>query len=347
MRNSEPKKTGMQIVERLKQRRAYLKFSKQYRQVGFKPNLLELIKVLLLTIPKKSDLFDFSTHKQIVREWQGNRHPDNLSNHSGDLPSIEILTVVAGKDLELLTFSITSAIERTLNPVSMATFIIPARDLDACKEIVEDLEIDVEIRIVIEDTLLNEDTRTKLRNRFGQRYGWVLQQLLADSFILKSNSAGVLLLNSDTILMRKAAWLESDGNQKLLVALEYHPPYYKLLNQLIGSREVPSTTHVTHHMLFQPNYFRAIFNNYGISNVESLADWLIANADPNADSPLCVEFELYAQAMLKMHPEKIQLRKFSNISVERSDISALKDLYSEYSNFNSISMHSYLESESH
>jgi len=334
------------FIEMLKLRNHQKRFLIKYGPADAKPGYIKLISTLLLTIPTKKHFFKFMPHRAILRQWRAYRFPTNLSSHSRNLPPIEILTVVAGKDLNLLPFSLISAIENTINPISRVTLIIPAIDIESCKSIVGNLKINCEIQIKIEDDILNSEIRSNLKRRFGKRYGWVLQQLLADEYIFRSEYSGVLLLNADTLLMRKAAWLEEDGTQKLLVALEYHEPYYRLLNKLIGSRNSPSTTHVTHHMLFQPSYFREIFNKFGVGNVATLADWIISNSDPKAESPLCVEFELYAQGMLKLYPEKIQLRKFGNISVERSELSTLADLYLEYSNYNSISMHSYLEPES-
>jgi hypothetical protein len=341
------KLSNFSFIEKLKLRNHQKRFLIKYCPAETKPGYFTLIYTLLLTAPTKRNFFKFTPHRAILRQWRAYRFPTDLASHHGNLPTIEILTVVAGKDLNLLPFSLTSAIENTLNPVSRITVIIPAIDEELCKGIVATLNINCEIQIKIEDEILDLDTRSKLKHKFGKRYGWVLQQLLADEHIIRSESNGVLLLNADTILMRKAAWLEADGTQKLLVALEYHEPYYKLLNKLIGSRKSPTTTHVTHHMLFQPSYFREIFYNFKIGDVKNLADWIISNSDPKAESPLCVEFELYAQGMLNLYPKKIQLRKFSNTSVERSDFSTSVNLYLEYSKYNSISMHSYLEQESY
>jgi len=338
--------SDISLLERLKLRSHHKRFLIEYAAADAKPGFIKLFSILLLTIPTKRNFIKFSQHRAIIRQWKAYRFPSELSLNNNNLPTIEILTVVAGKDLNLLPYSLTSAIENTLNPVSKITLIIPATDLDFCKQILSTVEIDCEIQIKIEDDILDFDTRVKLKNRFGKRYGWVLQQLLADAYIIRSESSGVLLLNADTILIRKASWLQENRTQKMLVAIEYHEPYYRLLNRLIGSRISVTTTHVTHHMLFQPSYFREIFNSFKIGSVANLADWIISNSDPKEESPLCIEFELYAQGMLKLHPEKIQLRKFGNISVERSGSLRLVDLYREYSKYNSISMHSYLESES-
>jgi hypothetical protein len=333
------------LLNHVKERRQHAKFLAKYGQIGSRPGFLPLIATLFLTLPPKKRFFRFATHKSIIRHWKANRYPEDLSSSKNDLPPIELLTVVAGKDLNLLPFSLVSAVQKTLNPITCINIIIPAKDREHCEKVLSKIDLDCVIKIITEDIVIDEETRKKLKIRFKDRYGWVLQQLLAVKFIVSSQSRGVLLLNADTILIREAAWLQEDNSQKLLVALEFHEPYYKLLHKLIGSKPIPKTTHVTHHMLFQPAYLREIFQQFSIINIETLASWFITNADPKEESPLCTEFELYAQGMLKLHPDKIYLRKFSNISVERSELTTLDGLNKEYANYNSVSMHSYLVSD--
>jgi len=341
----KPKKSRLQILQRLKERRAYLEFSRKYGQIGFNPGYFQLIKVLVLTFPKKSDFFNFHTHKAIVREWRANRFPEDLGSSDQSLPTIEILIVAAGKDIELLPDVLKGAIANSLNPISGITLIIPVVDKKQCEKIIQAETYPSEIKVVLEDDLLDEAIRNKIKLRFNKRYGWVLQQLLSVEFILNSKAAGVLLLDADTVLLRKVAWLDSKGNQKLLVGPAYHRPYHKLLNKLINTDAEPKTTHVTHHMLLQPIYLRDIFQKFKLVDTRNLLDLLVENADQNEESALSVDFELYAQAILRLYPQKVELRKFSNISVTRSKSTNYASLKKEYSDFNSVSMHSYLESE--
>jgi len=341
----KPKKSKLQILQRLKERRAYLEFSRKYGQIGFNPGYFQLIKVLVLTFPKKSDFFNFHTHKAIVREWRANRFPEDLGSGDQSLPTIEILIVAAGKDIELLPDVLKGAIANSLNPISGITLIIPVVDKKQCEKIIQGETYPSEIKVILEDDLLDEAIRNKIKLRFNKRYGWVLQQLLSVEFILNSNAAGVLLLDADTVLLRKVAWLDSKGNQKLLVGPAYHRPYHELLNKLINTDAEPKTTHVTHHMLLQPIYLRDIFQKFKLVDTRNLLDLLVENADQNEESALSVDFELYAQAILRLYPQKVELRKFSNISVTRSKSTNYASLKKNYSDFNSVSMHSYLESE--
>jgi hypothetical protein len=342
MKLSELRKAPVRVVERLKQRRAYSKFSRKYGQLGFKPNLFQLIKVMLLTLPKKSDFFDFFTHRQILREWQANRFPEDLRFNDKDLPTIEILIVAAGKDMELLPDVIRGAVASTLNPICGITIVIPLADQKQCEKIIHPEAHASEIKILLEDDVLDESNRSKIKSRFGDRYGWVLQQVLSVEYILNSKAAGVLLLDADTVLIRKVAWVDSSGNQKLLVGFAFHKPFHELLNTLIKTDLEPKTTHVTHHMLIQPEFLREIFKKFSLIDTQNLVDQIVQHANPNEESAISIDFELYAQAIMKLHPEKMELRKFSNVSVARNKDTTFLTLQKEFENYNSVSMHSYL-----
>jgi hypothetical protein len=253
---------------------------------------------------------------------------------------------VAGKDIELLNKSIPAAIFYSNNPISQITVITRSDEVLMCRRILDSLKLKQKIYVVSENEYFDEEQIGNLKAKFKNRYGWVLQQLLAVNFIIKSESAGVLLLNADTTMLRKIDWLYYNESQHILTSLEYHKPYFLLLNQLIQSRIYPKWTYITHHMLFQPKYLREIFHEFQIDNMSYLILWLVKNANEMESSPLCIEFELYGQGMDILHPELLLHRKFANTSWRRTTENFKKrDLILEgriESPYNSISMHDYL-----
>jgi hypothetical protein len=98
-------------------------------------------------------------------------------------------------------------------------------------------------------------------------------------------------------------------------------------------------------MLIQPEYLREIFQLFDLTDVDNLLDLLVEHANPNEESALSVDFELYGQALLMLHPNKVQLRKFGNISASRDKVKDFDSLQTDFADFNSVSMHSYLEAE--
>jgi len=259
------------------------------------------------------------------------------------IPDIELLTVVSGKDIDTLPLSLLSATENSFNKVKKIVVICPEKDLDLIKEVIYDLK-KVEIEIVNEDTLIVSEIRTALREKFGPRYGWVLQQLLTVQYVLNSTSAGVLTINSDTILTRKQLWINEFGEQILMQSHEWHVPYYALLRKMGLKMGRNRKSHITHHMLMQPKLLRAIFKNLGLEDLHDLALFVIENADSSEVSPICVEFELYAYGLINFFKDSFSYRKFSNLGLSRTGnnlITSPEHYSKQFAEYNSVSLHSY------
>jgi hypothetical protein len=266
-----------------------------------------------------------------------------LDGSNGEIPDIELLTVVSGKDVKTLRLSLLSAVENSFNPVKKVTVICPIKDLVLITEAMVDID-KVKIEIVNEDTLIAPELRNLLRQRFDQRYGWVLQQLLTVQHVLKSTSAGVLTINSDTILTRKQLWINESGKQILMRSYEWHAPYYNLLIKIGLKMERRKKSHITHHMLMQPKLFRIILQKLGIKDLVDLAHFIIENADSKELSPICVEFELYAFGLINFFKDSFEYKKFSNLGLSRNEneLMSTPEHYSKlFADYNSVSLHSY------
>jgi hypothetical protein len=71
----------------------------------------------------------------------------------------------------------------------------------------------------------------------------------------------------------------------------------------------------------------------------------MSSVNPNAASPICAEFEPYAQFLRKERPGSTKMLKFSNIGVERNKNGDLVNLINRFENesqYNSISLHSWM-----
>ena len=314
-----------------------------FSKLGKKPNFFHLPFVFVLAILDSTYTDGF---RSILRAYRSLKLSEVIETTPTELPTIELLCVVAGKDLELLEANIPAAVQNSNNPISRITVITRPYEVLVCTQIMDSLNLKQEISVVNEEKYFSSNEVANLRKKFQNRFGWVLQQLLAVNFVLSSESQGVLLLNADTTMLRKIDWLYLDESQNIYASLEYHKPYYLLLNKLIQSNIYPNWTYITHHMLFQPKYFREIFDTFQIGNMKDLIDWLIQNASDDESSPLCVEFELYGQGMEILHPEMLHHKKFANTSWRRTPENFEKrDLILTgrmESQFNSISMHDYL-----
>jgi hypothetical protein len=254
--------------------------------------------------------------------------------------------VVSGKDMDLLTLVIESAIKYSANPISKVKVITPSGDVKMCSDLLSSLQFTGKLEIQNEDELIPEEFRILLHSIFKKRYGWVLQQLLKLEAVSESDGEGTLIVDSDTVILRPVKWLNEDGKQILMASLEFNKPYYQFLSRLGELPSKPKYTFVTHHMLLQPEKLRFILKKLGIQNLEELVHRIIKFADPSLTSSISIDYELYGQGMVKFFRNSLRITKFSNVSCKRSstEILQIKELQDSGldSDFNSISFHDYL-----
>ena len=259
---------------------------------------------------------------------------------SPNLPQISIFVACIEKDLHLLPQVLKNAIQNSRNPIRKMTVVTPR---DTPIDMNNFISIGVPVEFVNEEDVISESIRIKLRGRFSGRYGWVLQQLLTITHVMKSDDAGVLVINADTLILRPQVWLLENDVQILMESFEFHKPYYDFLRRFNLDESNFKSSHITHHMLMQPKYLREIYSEFiddNFQDSEYFVDQIIEFSNPSESSPICVEFELYALGMRTRYSSYIELRKFGNISVDKKTYQ--ESHYESFSNFNSISIHSYL-----
>ena len=260
-------------------------------------------------------------------------------------PKIEILFVSTEKDFSILPYSILAAVHSTSHHREVkVVVIVPDKEVSLAKEQITNLVDGIEIQA--ESRYISDEQFASIRNRFKSRAGWVIQQILKVEFVSRSTAPGVLVVDSDTILLSQREWLTNDLRQILCPSWEWHKPYYDFLTRLGFDRRNLKHSFISHHMLMQPIYMREARAFVSWEKTETLIRYLIDNADPGESSPFCIEFELYAQYMLRNHSEKVRIVKWSNIGVARSavNIEVQVDLIRAElkGQFASVSLHSYL-----
>jgi hypothetical protein len=270
------------------------------------------------------------------------KYRENKSGHYEK--SIELVIVSTSKDFDILPEAIHYAF-RALKPykVTGARVIVPGRDVVACKRLIMNTEYQVEI--IDENDLISQRHFKKLTEVFGGRNTWVLQQLLKVQAVLTSKSDAVLILDSDTVLLRRRPWFSTTGDQILMPSMEYNESYYQFLNKLDISELVPKYSFITHHMLMQPKILSDILNSLALLDIDSFISYICRNADTNVQSPICIEYELYGQYLYNSAPMGYFLERWSNIPISRKHSSAiLKSKFAKFilrAFYNSVSFHSW------
>ena len=223
----------------------------------------------------------------------------------------------------------------------------PAKTAESYFDILKDFSFDTHISVLAEGSVITEKSRAKISEKFGNSYGWVLQQFLTISYVLMCDVKGVLSINTDTLLTLEQVWVDENRNQKILVSHEYHPPYYELLEKLGITCNPPTFTFINHHMIFQPLFLKETLRRIEIENVDDLIGKSLVHVDTLQQSPICIEFELYAEGMFIWMNNSIQFSRFGNLalSAQSNELNELNDIlkrisFGEFKNYNSISLHS-------
>jgi len=230
--------------------------------------------------------------------------------------SIELVVVSTSKDFDILPDSVNYA-RKALVPYKIdgTRVIVPIRDISPLRHL--ETKFDSPIQIIDETTLISRSQFQKLTDAFGERDTWVLQQLLKVQAVLKSTSDAVLILDSDTVLLRPRPWFSNSGKQILMPTMEYNPPYYQFLKKLNISESVPEFSFISHHMLMQPKILIHILESHGLLDIDALITYICKNADTDVHSPICIEYELYGQYLYRNNPGGCFLERWSNISIAR------------------------------
>ena len=257
--------------------------------------------------------------------------------------SLEVIVLSSGKDLELLEDCLKYAAE-SLHVFSSLRFsiIVPHANLLLTQRMFFE---NPSIYVICEDSLISQNLITQLKNLFGARYTWVLQQIIKLKYTYISGSEYILLLDADTMLLNSRNWIDGNRRQILMPSLEFTPSYYRFLSQLGVCENVPRYSFVSHHMLIESKEFRQMFKGLGFENVDDFITFSINNAEMENQSPFSIDYELYSQYLFNRRPEKIFLEKWSNLSLPRR--SANKYLTSKFRMcvlkffYNSVSFHSW------
>ncbi len=230
--------------------------------------------------------------------------------------SIELVLVSTAKDFDILPHSIDFAIKALDEyQVHGIQIIVPEWDIELCRNL--PLPKHLRVSVVNENDLVNTAQFGKLTKFFEHRNTWVLQQLLKVTAVQNSQADAVLILDSDTILLRSRPWFSTTGSQILMPSYEFNPYYYEFLNSLGISETNPENTFISHHMIMQPLILNRILNNVGLAELDPLIDYICERSDRNVHSPICIEYELYGQSLIKNDPDTFFFERWANLSVPR------------------------------
>lgn len=255
---------------------------------------------------------------------------DPLKKFDTNLPEISVVIPVTEKDFETLRLCIEGVVENSKNPINRISLVCPQKHVDQLKTKFP------QTSVLNEESLIDKSIANLLCEFPTNRIGWIKQQLIKLKYTLNSD-LNVLVLDSDTVLLKSKTWIASDGTQILSISDEYHTPYAQHFSMF---SKLPPTpwSFVTHHQLMQPKIVKEFLGSDG----ENLFAFL-SLASRNEPSSLS-EYHSYGAWMHHKHPNKIRYSSSLNKAVTPVDIDnlSIKLLNNIYSNYSSVSFHKYV-----
>jgi hypothetical protein len=301
---------------------------------------------LLFRIPVYVGPRFVAKYKAFLRRHKAISHPpEPYFNNDNFLPEIEVTIDCDKKDLPLILDVVSCAERNIKNPIAKIDIVVPAGIFKEARKTFDRKSFSTLINVRNEEDVLSSELRFKIKELFPIRYGWVLHQFLTLQQILNSSCRGVLSIDSDTLILRPMALLNSDGVQVLMESLEYHKPYYDFLNRINPQYPIQGPTHVTHYSFFQKEILLNLFKEIDVESLEDFFFYVERFADLESLSPFCIDREFYAIGMRKYFPSRFTLVKFANVGVLRSGIQHEEDIKNLSRKYNSVSSHSYLMNE--
>ena len=316
------------------------KYFQKYEQITSKPGPAVLVAWIFRAVINAQ----YRDLNSLKRYFYSNRCKitNNLSEF--DLPKIELLMVSKKEDFSVLRESLEAALKMSYNPVTKISIILPDIEVENCKEYFKESKLFQEINFIPEKTIVSSEVIDLINENRPDKFGWILQQVLVASYIINSKSEFILVVDADTVILRPKVWVDKYSRQLLMPTQELHEPYYKFLRASSDIYINPKISFISHHLLVQTKIFCEIFEMFNGSILFALQKAFKFSASME-QSPFDLKYEIYSQYLLLKYPEQIELTKWGNLSLPRTDLSGftssneLKNSLTQH--YNSVSFHSW------
>ena len=247
-----------------------------------------------------------------------------------ELEEIEILILYHPKDFSNLQRVIHNVLFSCENPIRRLRIIVPDHYVNSLGEEFPKLNVESE------ETYLNSQLKQEIKKWPKSRQGWITQQVVKIVATLQSESKGCLLIDADTILLQKRAWLTKNGIQILCISSDLWRPYVEHYERSFSQPQIP-LSFVTHHQLMQPSILKEMFGESG----KGVLNWLSVGNHEHTSA--ISEYFSYGQWLSYRKPDRVVYARLDNVHITKipRDIDSLLAKLKSGGR-NSVSLHSYV-----
>lgn len=277
---------------------------------------------------------------------------------NSDLPPIDLLMVLHHKDIWIARTALEMAVKNSYNTISHITIIATSI---ACNLLTEEPIQLTGVNSNIQIEVLNENdfVPTEIVRRcseFGSASGWLIQQAIKILYVIRTNSRGTLVIDSDTIILNKICWLTEENRSPIFANWHKSNPkildFLKIVNPVVDSQ----FNLVSHFMLLKSEILGALLNNlsirridyYELSDPSDLRNTKATRLETVLEDTLAYfgtemsEYDLYGKYAINYDRANCELLRWSNIEVRTNDLNAidLQELIERNSkSYTSLSIH--------
>ena len=234
---------------------------------------------------------------------------------------IDVVIPVVEKDLLILPLCL-EAIKRFVTNKIQSIYIV-SPDNEAIKKFCREYEI----VFIDEDLVLGYGPREihYILKDGRNRSGWIFQQLLKLSGNIGTQPY-FLVIDADHILIRPHTFLASNGRTVFYRSREFHVPYYRSIENLLGKNDISVLSYVAHKMLFSRERLselkEKILEYTGREWDKAIRDILDVN-----EVSCFSEYEMYGNFFPYMYSEHLLFR---NKSLNYQELASLDELVAKY-----------------
>ena len=261
---------------------------------------------------------------------------DPLANASAP---IDVFVPCGPRDERLLGFCIEGIVSSVSNPISRIVVVSSDQIADRFQR--------ADVAWIRDGEVLPQSVEAILSMVTEGRRSWIRQQLIKLRMATFSQAEATLVVDADTILLRKRSWY--DGERQILTpAHEFHAPYHELNAHLLGTQHVAmGVSFVAHHQLMQRQILAPFFGSTEASYVSAVKQ-IVTSLDRSEDSSFS-DYELYADLLMGTYPDSAVLARWGNRPVPRERLFRLgsyQQIRDCFRDSASVSAHWYLKERS-
>ena len=291
-------------------------------------NIIDINKIFLLN--KKNFKNTKYSIKKYIQAKQKNFY--QLGDTCTSEIPIDVLLCTCSKDFDTLGLVVDSIKHNVNHPINNIYIVAPKGEIECFCMYNNCIFIDEN------DFLQLKPKDINYKPRGIDRSGWIFQQLVKLNSDTIGNADYILVADSDSVFSTPQCFIDSNNKIIMDISDEWHVPYSSPMSLLVPNVNRLPISFVAHHMLFDKNVLKELKNEIQKNTKQIWYNAIISSLDINELSSFS-EFELYGNYIYTKYKEKLKLKYWYNIVLQRKDFSFFqnKDLYK------TISMHDYAQ----